>query len=206
MIKLVLGLLPLLLFLNAVDLSWAQTITTPLSTSSTSIANGTQVLPVIIQPNNGQPTASTQINDNPSFLALMSLLITGIGIPVATKYLKDKDAKDKEQETFRLEATSSTLKAQNQSLEETDRAAYQQSRIIKGMLDVMCQKQELKDMFNAKKIDGIGLVDYVDRFVSESGQDIEEYYNRNRLPEDKFDTCNDDIVKQMAAVRNKSRK
>lgn len=172
------------------------------------VINGTQYVPAINQ--NLQQVA--QQTDNNTVVAS----IGAIGTVAATLfglYLKKNDTKgeqkaeaDHEQNTFRLEATSSALKATNESIEATDRAAYQHARITRGILKVITQKPELKEMFNSEKIDGVGLVDFTDKFVAESANDLEEYYNRNNLPEDDFDTCNDKIVKQVTAVRNKSRK
>lgn len=186
--------------------AFAQTAT--IGTSSTSYNGTQQVLPVFI-PSNQQE----QQTDQTGLYGIISLIVTGIALPIVTKVLKDKDEKTKEEaraendeNVFRLKATASALKAQSQSLEETDKAAYQLSLIVKGMINVFSKKDELKALFNEEKIDGIGLVDYVNKFVAESENDLEDYYKNNNLPVDDFDTCKDTIVQQLAAVRNKSRK
>ncbi len=194
----------------SVDIVAAQTVTIPnqLSTSSTAITNGTQFIPIYLPQAQGPVQQVAQQTDTNSIVSIASILFTGTIAPFIYKLVKSKNEGEEEHKTnvFRLEATSSALKAQNESIQETDKDAYQQAKIIQGMLTAMTKKPEIKTMFNEEKIDGIGLVDYVDRFVAESRNDLEEYYNRNNLPEDAFDTCKDPIVQSVTAVRNKSRK
>ena len=195
--------------ITSIDFANGQSVATTIGTSSTAY-NGTQYIPVYLPPQQVQNLQGVaQQSDTNSIVSIASILFTGTIAPFIIKMIRSKSKESEEEHetnVFRLEATSSALKAQNESIQETDKAAYQQAKIIQGMLRAMTKKPEIKAMFNEEKIDGIGLVDYVDRFVAESKNDLEEYYNRNNLPQDDFDTCKDPIVQSVTAVRNKSRK
>ena len=192
----------------SMNYAFGQTVET-IGTSSTSTINGTQVLPVFIPPQS-QQTGQT---DQTGMYGLISLIVTGIALPVVTKMLKDKDEKTKEQahaenyeNEFRLKATASALKAQSQSLEETDKSNLELAQIIKVLFKPFKDNPEAKKYFDQFTYKGIPVLDALDRFIAESENDLEEYYKSNNLPQDDFDTCKDQIVQQVTAVRNKSRK
>lgn len=181
-------------FFGANQLVYAQVITN--STPSV----------IVLPPNTG--TAQAVATDP---VSLASIIVTSIGIPLVGAFLYKKDDKTKEaakemhgENEFRLEASSEALTEMNNSLKATDQAAVEHLKVTQGILLMISQKKELKDFFNEHKIDGVGLIDFANKLLADSESDLEKYYQDSGLVKDRFDRCNDGIVKTFTAVRNKS--
>jgi hypothetical protein len=182
-----------------------------IGTSSTALSNNTQFIPVYlpppIQPQETVQEVAQQTDTN-SIITVASLLFTGTIAPFIIKLMRAKNESQQEhdQNVFRLKATSSAIKEQNKSLQETDKGDLEQAVIIQKFMKMFHDYPKMKEMMDKITVKGVPIMQAQDNFVSDSRNDLEDYYSRNDLPEDEFDVCNDPIVKQVTAVRNKSRK
>lgn len=197
------SLLAFAIIVASIDFASAQQVIT----NSTPIAPNVVLLP--------QQTVTPTNNGEQGIWGLASLIVTGVAIPAVGLFLAKKDEKTKEvakeghdQNEFRLEAASSTLKEINNSIYQTDKGNLELATIVQKFMQVFRDYPQLEKLLKDDKyaIKGISLTDTMDQFVAASKDDIEAYYDKNSLPEDKFDTCNDPIVQNITAVRNKSKK
>ena len=205
------GLLIFAVSVVSIGFVFGQTVPATIGTSSTAF-NGTQYIPVYLPPQQVQQQETiqgvAQQTDTNSMMNIIGILFTGTIAPFIVKLVKDyrEGQKEHEQNVFRLKAVSSALKEQNSSIEQTDKGDLEQAIILQKFMKMFHDHAQLKEMMDKITVKGVPIMQAQNNFVSDSENDLEEYYKNNNLPEDDFDTCNDPIVKQVTAVRNKSRK
>lgn len=188
--------------------AFGQTVPATIGTSSTAF-NGTQFIPVYLPPQQQETVQGiAQQTDSNSILGVLGILFSGTIAPFIIKLVREYNEGKKEhaENVFRLKAVSSALKEQNNSVKQTDEGDLEQAIIIQKFMKMFHDYPKLREMMDKITIKGVPIMQAQDNFVADSQSDLEEYYSRNNLPEDDFDTCNDPIVKQLTAVRNKSRK
>lgn len=188
--------------------AFGQTVPATIGTSSTAF-NGTQFIPVYLSPQQQETVQGVaQQTDSNSILGVLGILFSGTIAPFIIKLVREYNEGKKEhaENVFRLKAVSSALKEQNNSVKQTDEGDLEQAIIIQKFMKMFHDYPKLREMMDKITIKGVPIMQAQDNFVADSQSDLEEYYSRNNLPEDDFDTCNDPIVKQLTAVRNKSRK
>ena len=198
-------------FMVGLSEAFGQTVTPATIGTSSTAFNGTQFIPVYLPPpNQVQETVQgvAQQTDTNSVLGVLGILFSGTIAPFIIKLVREYKSgqAEHEQNVFRLKAVSSALKEQNSSIEQTDKGDLEQAIILQKFMKMFHDYPKMKEMMDKITIKGVPIMQAQDNFVAESENDLEEYYSKNDLPADDFDTCNDAIVKQVTAVRNKSRK